>query len=110
MTSDAPEQPAFEQFARRYCDRAENNPADLLHALQQQREEFAPTGWVLLECLVMDASSCGAYTIVPYGPRNSWKRIPAGFVSPRGLASDTSKAVAFLLAEDLPATSGKVTA
>ena len=107
MTSDTPTKMNFEHFARTYCERAENTPEDLLLTLQYQKTKFTPTGWVMLECLVMDTSCCGKYTIVPYGPQNTWKTIPDGYVSPRGLASDTSKAVNFLLAEDLPTPRSK---
>ena len=91
----------FAAFASRYCMRQDSTPDSLRATLRAQRERFAPIGWMLLECQMMDSSSMGALTILPYGPNNTFQAPPAGPVSPRGLASDMSVVVALLLAEDL---------
>ena len=90
----------FGQFAKRYCERQDQTYEGLRTVLQEQQKRFAPTGWVLLECHVMDSSRLGELTIFPYGPNNTFKDVPAQPVSPRGLASDMSIVVAVLLAKD----------
>lgn len=92
----------FDEFARRYCERQENDPENLLTTLQIHRNKFQPTGWMLLECQQLDSSRMGSYTILPYGPNNTFKEVPDHPVSPRGSAADQSMAVAILLSEDLP--------
>jgi hypothetical protein len=59
-------------------------------------------GWMLLECQVMDGSRLGSLTILPYGPNNTFARVPDHPISPRGLASDMSVVVGVLPAENLP--------
>jgi hypothetical protein len=92
---------SFLEFARRYCERQVNTPQDLYATLEAQHRIYAPDGWVLLECKGLSSSRLGSYTILPYGPKNTYKEPPAGLISPRGLASDMSEAVAVLLAKDL---------
>lgn len=93
----------FEQFSKMYCERQQQTPEGLKAILSKQKEVFKPDGWMLLECVVLDSSKLGQYTILPYGPNNTYKQCPAQGVpiSPRGLASDMSLVVSTLLSEDL---------
>ena len=91
----------FDEFARRYCERQEQTPGGLHEVLETQKEAFTPTGWMLLECQMMDSSRMGEYTILPYGPRNTFKSVPDHPISPRGLASDMSTVVAAMLVSEL---------
>lgn len=93
----------YEQLARRYCDRQESTPAELLGTLQAQKERYQPDGFLLAEAQLMDSSYFGSLVIFPYGPNNTFKTIPTTPFSPRGLASDTSVVVAYMPVEDLPA-------
>lgn len=94
---------SFDQLAQRYCERQKQTPAGLLIVLQQQLIRFGEiTGWFLLECHVLDSSRLGDLAIYPYGPGVTYKEIPTYPISPRGLASDMSIAVAYTLAEELP--------
>lgn len=92
----------FDQLARRYCDRQDQTPEGLLKILQQQKIEYTPTGWFLAECQYLTSYNAGLLVILPYGPNNTFKEIPTGVFSPRGLASDTSSAVAYMTVEDVP--------
>lgn len=79
-----------------------NDPAaaaDVRGQLQRQEEKYTPDGWVMLECQMLGGSHMGEQTIVPFGPNNTWKEVPEGPVSPRGLASDMSVVVAVCLRE-----------
>jgi hypothetical protein len=97
---DKPEVLTFEEFAKRYCARQESTEEELRETLQAQRDKFNPTGWMLLECQVLDSSRLGSYTVLPYGPANTFKEPITRPVSPRGLASDISIVVALLLNTD----------
>lgn len=97
-----PETLDFDTFAARYCERQQQTPEGLLAILRQQRERYAPVGWLLLECHMLDSSRVGELTILPYGPQNTFKAPPEGAISPRGLASDMSVVVSLLSAESLP--------
>jgi len=92
----------FDAFAARYCERQESTPEQLKATLKAQKEKFKPTGWMLLECQMMDSSRMGSLTIFPYGPNNTYKEPPDRPISPRGLASDMSTVVALLPVENLP--------
>ncbi len=94
----------FSQLARRYCDRQDSTPQQLLNRLLNQRSEFLPDGWVLAEAQLLDSSWLGSLVVVPYGPNNTFKTIPDHPFSPRGLASDTSVVVAYMDTNDLPST------
>ncbi len=96
------EKVSYAALARRYCDRQASTPAELLAVLKAKKAEYAPEGFVLLECQDLSSSYMGSLVILPYGPKNTLKEVPAGVVSPRGLASDMSTAVAYLPAGDLP--------
>lgn len=91
----------FHDLAYAYCDRQVNTPHELLQTLNAQRIKYQPEGFLLLECHQLDSSYCGSLTIVPYGPNNSLKEIPAHPISPRGLASDMSVVIGVLPAERL---------
>lgn len=92
----------FTDFATRYCDRQEQTIEGLRDVLRAQRERFKTIGWMLLECQVFDSSRLGHYSILPFGPNNTFKDLPEGPVSPRGLASDMSIVVAVLPMAELP--------
>lgn len=89
-------------FATLYCERQQQTPDNLLAVLQAQRADFNPEGWLLLECQVLDSSFVGQFTILPYGPNNTFTTIPLQPVSPRGLASDMSTVHSILLVKELP--------
>lgn len=92
----------FAAFATKYCERQESTPPALHATLAAQRTRYDPTGWFMLEAQLLDSSYMGSLVILPYGPNNTFKTIPTHPVSPRGLASDTSVAVAYTLAESFP--------
>lgn len=92
----------FDAFAIRYCERQEQTPAGLLDVLKKQKELYQPIGWFMLEAQLLDSSYMGSLVILPYGPKNTYTEIPTCPVSPRGLASDMSVAVAYTLADYLP--------
>ncbi len=97
-----------EAFITKY---AKNDPAvlaDVRTSMQRLEEKFAPTGWVMLECQLLDSSSRGQLTIAAFGPQNTWKTIPEGPVSLRGAASDMSVVVAACLCEPRPRVVGVV--
>jgi hypothetical protein len=91
----------WQEFSKAYCDRQEQTPMGLHAVLLEKRTQYAPLGFMLLECQMLDSSFCGQYTILPFGPHNTYKDVPACPVSPRGLASDMSCVVGVLLARDL---------
>jgi len=93
----------WEELSSRYCGRQDSTPEKLHSTLLMQALRYEPIGWMLLECQMMDSSLCGSLTILPFGPNNTWKQIPTGPVSPRGLASDMSTIVGVMLADKLPA-------
>lgn len=97
----APVNCGWTEFAARYCERQEQTPDGLLTVLQAQHVRYQPDGWMLLECAMLDSSRVGELTIMPYGPRNTWKVIPNHPISPRGLASDMSVVTAILLSAEL---------
>jgi hypothetical protein len=92
----------FPQFAARYCERQEQTPEGLLEILRDRVQHYCPDGFMLLECQMLDSSSLGELTIMPVGPNNTYKTVPAHPVSPRGLASDMSVAKYWLPASEVP--------
>jgi hypothetical protein len=86
----------FDQLAKEYCERQVQTPEGLREILMHQKQTYNPDGWILLECRMMDSSRCGSYTILPYGPKNTFKAVPEYPISPRGLASDMSVVVAVM--------------
>lgn len=98
--ADKPEVLTFDEFAKRYCERQQSTREELRETLLAQAHKFNPIGWMLLECKVLDSSRLGSYTILPYGPNNTFKEPVKRPVSPRGLGSDISVVVALLLNTD----------
>lgn len=96
-----PESLSFDDFAARYCARHVQTPEGLRELLREQRQRYTPDGWVMLECQMLGGSRCGEYTVIAYGPQNTWKAPPTSPVSPRGLASDMSIVVATLAASEV---------
>lgn len=82
----------FDEVAELYCTRQDSTPGELRAKLQHQANKFQPDGWVVYECAMLDSSRLGEITLVPYGPRNTFRVLPAEGqpFSPRGLASDTA--------------------
>lgn len=89
-----------EDLITRYCERQDCNPQKLQAVLRDQTARYAPDGWLLLECEMLDSSYLGSLTILPFGPRNTFQTIPDHPVSPRGLASDMSTVVGVYFASD----------
>jgi hypothetical protein len=83
-----------------YCERQDSTHLGLLQILEAQHDKYHCIGHMLLECAVMDGSRLGEFTILPFGPNNTYKTIPDHPVSPRGLASDMSVVKAYCLYED----------
>lgn len=65
-------------------------------------ERYKPVGFILLECQMLDSSSLGQLTVLPYGPNNTLKAIPDGPMSPKGMASDMAIVVSSLDVCDVP--------
>ncbi len=86
----------FHDLALFYCSLQDNTPASLEKTLADQYSRFRNTGWMVLECQMMDSSQCGQITLMPYGPGNSYKTVPDRPISPRGLASDMSIVLGFM--------------
>lgn len=78
----------------RYVERQDCSIPDLSARLDKLDLQYDPDGYMLLECHMLDGSRLGELTILPYGPRNSFKEPPNHPISPRGLASDMSVVVA----------------
>ena len=91
----------FMQFAKAYCIRQQQTPAGLLDRLLVQKARYNPTGWMLLECQMMDSHHHGSLTILPYGGTATYKEVPTHPISPRGLASDMSVVIATLAASEI---------
>jgi hypothetical protein len=94
---------AFPEFAALYCERQEATPDELRDVLLNRVERFNPEGFILLECAMFDSSRLGEMTILPYGGGSTFKTVPTGPVSPRGLCSDMSTVVAVLPVKELKA-------
>lgn len=106
----ATEELSFAAFARRCCERQDQTPTRLLEIFRGQEAAYAPVGWFMAECQLLDSSRAGDLTVLPYGPNNTFKEPPSAPFSPRGLASDTSVAVAHCLAASLPESADHVEA
>ncbi len=91
----------FDEMAKLYCERQDNEPGPLKELLRRKKEGYGPNGFMLLEAQLMDSSYFGQLVILPYGPNNTFKEIPQHPISPKGLASDTSTVIGFLKAENL---------
>lgn len=86
----------MDEMAIEYCKRQDASPADVAARLRRLRDRFDPDGLMLLECVVLDSSRLGEYTILPYGGGATFRTIPQKPISPRGLASDMSEVVGVL--------------
>lgn len=94
----------FDEFAVKYCERQKSTPAELLVTFKAMCATYKPIGFFMAEAQLMDSSYFGSLVALPYGgPENTFKEVPSHPFSPRGLASDTSVAVAYVLADELPA-------
>lgn len=93
----------FDELAAQYCERQQQTPHGLRLTLEAQRDRYQPDGWMLLECQQLDSSHLGSLTILPYGPRNTYRqRLEEGVpISPRGIASDMSVCVGWIETGDL---------
>lgn len=90
----------FKDFAARYCETQESTPEKLAEIFKKQIGNFEPTGWFLSECHDMCSSKFGNQVILPYGPNNSYKEIPAnGLVKPHAGSGCTYTVVATLSRE-----------
>ena len=96
------EQMTFDELAAMYCERQVSTPEELRQTLVERRDRFKCDGFMLLECHQMDSTHCGELTVLPYGPNNTFKEVTNRPISPRGLASDMSVCVGYLLSQDLP--------
>jgi hypothetical protein len=89
----------FNSFASKYCETQVCTHETLLSRLKLQIKEFKPTGWLLAQCEDMCSSRLGHQVILPYGPNNNYKELPAnGLINPYGSATFVVKA--YLLSED----------
>lgn len=93
---------AWMALAERYCARQLQTFEGLQRVLSDQLDKFKCEGWMLLECQMMDSSSMGYLTLLPYGPNNTYKTVPDHPISPHGLAPDMSIVEGILLASELP--------
>jgi hypothetical protein len=91
----------FDRFAQRYCETQMQSPEGLREVLKAQVSRFNPTGFMLLECQMMDSSLLGQCVILPYGPNNTYKEVPTHPLSPRGLASDMSVVILTIPASEV---------
>lgn len=91
----------WNELSAQYCERQEQTPDGLYDVLFVQAVRFDCVGWMLLECQMMDSSRLGSLTILPYGPNNTYKEATTAPISPRGLASDMSICIGYMLAADL---------
>jgi hypothetical protein len=57
-------------------------------------EDFAPDGLMLAQCQQLDSWALGRQTILPYGPRCTFKQPPKHPFSPKGLSSDMAVVIA----------------
>jgi hypothetical protein len=61
-------------FCTKYCEKQNKAITDLKQWLSCQREQYHPDGWMLLECQVPDSPLVGEYSIVPFGPNNTYQK------------------------------------
>ena len=92
----------FRSFARRFSPNGGMPPSELLTTLRKQRKDLNPTGWMLIECHMVDSSRFGDRMVIAYGPTCTIHEVPTHPFSPRGLASDMSVVVATMPVDNLP--------
>jgi len=85
----------LDEILRRYCERQDATADGVSVRLSAIASTMEVSGWMLLECAMLDGSRLGELTILPFGPGCTFKAIPGHPVSPRGLASDMSTVVAW---------------
>lgn len=91
----------FRDLADIYCTRQLQNYYGLQRDLREKVDQYRPDGFMLLECVQFDSNYFGNYTILPYGPRNTYHEVPTRPISPRGMASDMSRIIATMDAAEL---------
>ena len=91
----------FQEFAAKFCDTQMQTPEGLREVLVEQRKQYQPDGWFLLQLIDFRSRSAGQHVILPYGPRNTFKAVPTGIVHPYGLASDSSEVVAVITTDQV---------
>ena len=89
-------------FSARYCRTQAMDPESLAIRLSGQIPQYEPDGFFLAEAQLFDSSYFGQVVILPFGPQNTFKTVPDHPFSPRGLASDTSTAIGYIDAKDVP--------
>lgn len=82
-----------DEMVRAYVARQDTTVEHLNAKLDDLIQRYDPDGFILLECQMFNSSRMGDLTILPFGPRNTFKVPPSHPVSPRGLASDMSTVV-----------------
>jgi hypothetical protein len=92
----------WRQFAARYCDTQQSTVEQLRLRLREQVDRYTPDGFFLAEAQLFDSSWFGQVVSLPFGPRNTFKEVPDFPFTPRGLASDTSEAIGWIPAEEVP--------
>lgn len=86
----------WQEFSSKYCARQQQTPEGLHAVLTSQISRFDSDGFMLLECQQMDSSRCGELVILGFGGTHTYKEIPSGPISPRGLASDMSVVIGWV--------------
>lgn len=94
----------FKEFADKYCETQESSPAALEVIFKKQIEQFQPEGWFLGQCNDLWSSRKGNQVILPYGPNNTYKELPANnLFRPHEGHACTYSVVAVLSREDFDA-------
>ena len=91
----------FQEFAVMFGYETQWEQDELKLKLQIVKRNYAPEGFFLMECHMMDSSSLGRRTILPYGGASTCETVPDHPMSPKGLASDMSVVIATMLVEEL---------
>lgn len=89
-------------FSARYCKSQDETPERLAARLRMHLHKYEPDGFFLAEAQLFDSSWFGTVVILPFGSQNTFKTVPDHPFSPRGLASDTSMAIGYIDAKDVP--------
>jgi hypothetical protein len=58
----------FRSFARRFSPNGGMPPSELLTTLRKQRKDLNPTGWMLIECHMVDSSRFGDRMVIAHRP------------------------------------------
>lgn len=92
----------WKEFSERYCKTQEQTPEGLAEVMREQIERYNPDGFMPAEARLMDSSYFRSVVILPFGPNNTFKEVPEGPFSPRGLASDTCVVIQHIPASEVP--------